>query len=77
MAGITEKEVLAALSQVQDPELRRDLVSLGMIKDIKIDGSAVAFTVELTTPGVPVCEPRSRRMPKVPCWRWMAWTRSM
>ncbi len=54
MAGITEKEVLAALSQVQDPELRRDLVSLGMIKDIKINGSAVAFTVELTTPACPL-----------------------
>ena len=54
MAGITEKEVLAALGQVQDPELRRDLVSLGMIKDIKIDGSAVAFTVELTTPACPL-----------------------
>jgi len=49
MAGLTEKDVLAALSQVQDPELHRDLVSLGMVKDIRIDGSAVAFTVELTT----------------------------
>ena len=54
MAGLTEKDVLAALSQVQDPELHRDLVSLGMVKDIKIDGSAVAFTVELTTPACPL-----------------------
>ena len=54
MAGLTEKDVLAALSQVQDPELHRDLVSLGMVKDLKIDGSAVVFTVELTTPACPL-----------------------
>ncbi len=54
MAGITEKEVLAALSLVQDPELQRDLVSLNMIKDIRIEGSAVSFTVELTTPACPL-----------------------
>jgi ATP-binding protein involved in chromosome partitioning len=54
MASVTEKDVLAALSQVQDPELQRDLVSLKMIKDIKIKGSAVAFTVELTTPACPL-----------------------
>ena len=54
MAGLTEKDILAALSQVEDPELHRDLVSLGMIKDLKIDGAAVAFTVELTTPACPL-----------------------
>ncbi len=54
MAGVTEKEVLAALSLVQDPELQRDLVSLNMIKDIRIEGSAVSFTVELTTPACPL-----------------------
>ena len=45
MSIVTEKDVLKALSQVQDPELRRDLVSLNMIKDIKITGSKVALTV--------------------------------
>ncbi|MDY6872565.1 MAG: Mrp/NBP35 family ATP-binding protein [Chloroflexota bacterium] len=54
MANVTEKQVLDALSQVQDPELRRDLVSLKMIKDIKIDGANVSFTVELTTPACPL-----------------------
>ncbi len=34
--------------------MHRDLVSLGMIKDVKVDGSAVAFTVELTTPACPL-----------------------
>lgn len=51
---VTEKDVLNALSQVMDPELRRDLVSLKMIKDIRIDGSKVALTVELTTPACPL-----------------------
>jgi ATP-binding protein involved in chromosome partitioning len=54
MAGLTEKDVLAALSQVQDPELQQDLVSLNMIKDVKIQGSSVSFTVELTTPACPL-----------------------
>jgi ATP-binding protein involved in chromosome partitioning len=54
MSGITKEQVIAALSKVEDPELRKDLVSLGMIKDIVIDDSAVAFTVELTTPACPL-----------------------
>lgn len=54
MPGVTQSDVLQALSQVQDPELRRDLVSLNMIKDIQISGSKVAFTVELTTPACPL-----------------------
>jgi ATP-binding protein involved in chromosome partitioning len=54
MPSVTEREVLAALSKVQDPELMRDLVSLGMIKEVKIDGGRVAVTVELTTPACPL-----------------------
>jgi ATP-binding protein involved in chromosome partitioning len=54
MSHVTEADVLNVLSQVQDPELRRDLVSLKMIKDIKIEGSTVALTVELTTPACPL-----------------------
>ncbi|HOM67706.1 MAG: Flagellum site-determining protein YlxH [Chloroflexi bacterium ADurb.Bin120] len=54
MSIVTENDVLKALSQVQDPELRRDLVSLNMIKDIKITGSKVTLTVELTTPACPL-----------------------
>lgn len=56
MPGVTKADVLGALSQVQDPELRRDLVSLKMIKDIEISGTSVAFTVELTTPACPLRE---------------------
>jgi ATP-binding protein involved in chromosome partitioning len=50
----TPEEVLASLSEVQDPDLRRDIVTLGFVKDIKIEGSKVSFKVELTTPACPV-----------------------
>lgn len=51
---ITESQVLDALKNVDDPDLGKDLVTLNMIKDIKIDGKKVAFTVELTTPACPM-----------------------
>ncbi|CAG0983646.1 Iron-sulfur cluster carrier protein [Anaerolineae bacterium] len=51
---ITEQQVLNALSKVQEPELHRDLVTLKMIKDIKIQNDAVNFTVVLTTPACPL-----------------------
>lgn len=51
---LTEAEVLDALRQVQDPDLHRDIVSLGFIKDLAINDGAVAFSVELTTPACPV-----------------------
>lgn len=51
---ITEQAVLQALSTVKDPEIHRDLVSLGMIKDLKIDGANVSFEVVLTTPACPL-----------------------
>ncbi len=51
-----EQKVLEALSEVMDPDLGKDLVSLNMIKDIKINGNNLAFTVELTTPACPLKE---------------------
>jgi len=51
---VTDAAVLNALSAVRDPDLNRDIVSLGFIKDLKIDGGRVAFTIELTTPACPV-----------------------
>src|SRR5499427_838557 len=51
---VEQASVLEALKVVQDPDLHRDIVSLGFIKDLKIDGSRVAFTIELTTPACPV-----------------------
>jgi ATP-binding protein involved in chromosome partitioning len=46
--------VLNALKVVRDPDLNRDIVSLGFVKNLKIEGDAVAFTIELTTPACPV-----------------------
>ena len=54
MSDVTKDQVLAALSHVQDPDLRKDLVTLKMIKDIDIQDSEVSFTVELTTPACPL-----------------------
>ena len=50
----TEEQVLHALRSVIDPDLHRDIVTLGFIKDVRICDSAVAFTIELTTPACPV-----------------------
>ncbi|MBX7253417.1 MAG: Mrp/NBP35 family ATP-binding protein [Candidatus Promineofilum sp.] len=52
--SVTQEAVLAALGTVIEPELHRDLVSLNMIRDLKIDGSDVAFTIMLTTPACPL-----------------------
>jgi ATP-binding protein involved in chromosome partitioning len=55
-AMLTETEVLSALRQVVDPELHRDVVALGMIKDLQIAEGHIAFTLELTTPACPFNE---------------------
>jgi ATP-binding protein involved in chromosome partitioning len=51
---VEQGSVLEALKVVRDPDLNRDIVSLGFIKELKIDGGRVAFTIELTTPACPV-----------------------
>jgi ATP-binding protein involved in chromosome partitioning len=53
---IQSDAALAALKKVLDPELRRDIVSLGMVKDLEVDGDAVSLRVELTTPACPLKE---------------------
>ncbi len=51
----SSEQVLSVLSAIQDPDLGRDVVSLGMIKDLVIAGDGrVSFTFELTTPACPV-----------------------
>jgi ATP-binding protein involved in chromosome partitioning len=52
--AITEASVLEALKNVRDPDLNRDIVSLKFIKNLRIDGGRVAFSIELTTPACPV-----------------------
>lgn len=55
MPAPSQQQVLSALSQIVDPDLGRDVVSLGMIKDLRISHAGqVAFTFELTTPACPV-----------------------
>ncbi|MCB0539134.1 MAG: Mrp/NBP35 family ATP-binding protein [Bacteroidetes bacterium] len=56
MQEITTEKILKALSTVQDPDLNKDLVSLNMVKDIKISETSVSFTVVLTTPACPLKE---------------------
>lgn len=51
---ITNEQVLAALRNVEDPDLKKDLVTLNMIKDLKIADKEISFTLELTTPACPL-----------------------
>jgi ATP-binding protein involved in chromosome partitioning len=52
--NITTEQVLQALGQVIEPDLKKDLVSLGMIRDLEIEGNQVRFSVVLTTPACPL-----------------------
>lgn len=54
--GITAGQILEALKNVEDPDLKKDLVTLGMIKDLVVKGKNVNFTVVLTTPACPMKE---------------------
>jgi len=54
MTDITEAAVLAALRTVQEPELGGDIVTRNMVRDLAIDGTAIAFTIDLTTPACPL-----------------------
>jgi ATP-binding protein involved in chromosome partitioning len=51
---LEQASVLEALKVVQDPDLHRDIVSLGFVKDLHVDAGRVSFTIELTTPACPV-----------------------
>src|SRR5437660_2380006 len=52
--AVEQTAVLDALRVVKDPDLHRDIVSLGFIKNLRVDDGRVAFTIELTTPACPV-----------------------
>lgn len=51
---MTEDQIIQALSTVEEPDFKKDLITLNMVKDIKINGNAVSFTVVLTTPACPL-----------------------
>jgi ATP-binding protein involved in chromosome partitioning len=53
---MTEADILKALSNVQEPDLGKDLVTLNMVKDISIHNNEVSFTIVLTTPACPMKE---------------------
>jgi ATP-binding protein involved in chromosome partitioning len=53
-SSVTSEQVLDALSQVIEPELHRDLVSLNMVRELQIDSGTVNFTIVLTTPACPL-----------------------
>ena len=54
MAELTKEAVVEALKNVDDPDLKRDLVSLNMVKEIEIEGSKLKVNIELTTPACPL-----------------------
>src|SRR6476619_2308526 len=54
MTQLNEQLILNALRQIKDPDLHKDIVTLGFIRDLKIDGGAVSFRIVLTTPACPV-----------------------
>jgi ATP-binding protein involved in chromosome partitioning len=56
MNQLSEQSVLAALSKIIDPDLKKDIVTLDFVKDLKIDGGDVSFRIVLTTPACPVKE---------------------
>src|SRR6185369_976853 len=54
MSQLNENVVLNALRQIKDPDLHKDIVTLGFIKDLAINGGEVSFRIVLTTPACPV-----------------------
>lgn len=52
--NVTKEQILDALRKVEDPDLHRDIVTLGFIKDLSMCGGTAKFTIELTTPACPV-----------------------
>lgn len=51
---VSQEQILDALRKVEDPDLHKDVVSLKMIRDLKIEGDVVHFTLHLTTPACPM-----------------------
>jgi ATP-binding protein involved in chromosome partitioning len=52
--ALAESDILDALRHIQDPDLRRDIVSLGFVRNVRVDGGRVAIDINLTTPACPV-----------------------
>src|SRR6187431_2849797 len=54
MSELNEQLILDSLRQIKDPDLHKDIVTLGFIRDLKIEGGNVSFRIVLTTPACPV-----------------------
>ncbi len=54
MSAVTEAAVLDALRPIVDPDFRKSIVELGFVKNVRVEGGRVSFTIELTTPACPV-----------------------
>jgi ATP-binding protein involved in chromosome partitioning len=63
--NITNEQILGALRAVKDPDLHRDIVDLGFVKDVKSCDGIVSFTIELTTPACPVREQLKKQAEEV------------
>ena len=68
--AVSEATVLDALRGVRDPDLNRDIVTLKFIKNLRIDGGHVAFTIELTTPACPLKDQIESEVRHRPPGRW-------
>ncbi|MFY9269443.1 MAG: Mrp/NBP35 family ATP-binding protein [Candidatus Manganitrophaceae bacterium] len=64
MAVVTEERVMKALGRVIEPELFKDIVTLNMVKEVRLDGNDLSFTVVLTTPACPLKDEITRRAEK-------------
>lgn len=53
---ITEEQILAELKHIIDPDFQRDIVSLGFIKELQVEGGKISFQIELTTPACPLTD---------------------
>ena len=56
MSKITQEQVLESLKQIIDPDLLKDIVTLGFIRDLLVSGGDVSFTIMLRTLACPVME---------------------
>ncbi|KAB2925761.1 MAG: Mrp/NBP35 family ATP-binding protein [Bacteroidetes bacterium] len=65
MPALNAENLLNALRVIRDPDLHRDIVTLNFVKDIVIDGDAVSFTIDLTTPACPVKDDFKRQAESV------------
>src|SRR4026209_1054381 len=54
MTQLNEQLILDSLRQIEDPDLHKDIVTLGFVRDLRIDGGDVSFRIGLTTPACPV-----------------------